>query len=421
MGKIMAFLRDEENMQKYYFGLALIFVVGLVFQDMSKLPMTAALSLSSFFVLISGNWSAKWKRLKARPVILFLLAYYFLHWVGMSYSEDLDLAGRILSLKVSLLLFGVVWSVVDLTVDQIKKVLVTFVLACFIASVFDLFLALLRYLESGDIVEFLYHKLSVIFPNKKNYLSIYYTFSAFIMIAFAIRPPVWLKVRWVYIFAIVWFTAMVLLLGARAQLLSMLIVGPVLFMYYFKGRISSWKIWLGAIAFFTLLSAVIIVNPVTRPKVVESVDELKQLLSPDGGKNTNPRIYIWDYGMAQISQQSILFGAGTGDAVHELQTRMQDCEIQFWLGDGYYLLRDKNLNYHNEYMEALATLGIPALLLLVLVIILPLLRHKNQSQIFLMFILLMMISFLTESALERQAGLLFFAFFYPFLLQRKLN
>ncbi len=421
MRKIMAFLRNEEKMQQYYFVLALIFVIGLVFQDVSKFPMTAALSLSSFFVLISGSWAEKWGRLKAKPAILLLIGYYLLHAVGLLYSEDLKFGGRIISLKISILLFGVVWSVVNLKVDQIKKVLITFVLACFFASLFDLFLALLRYLESGDISEFLYNKLSVIFPNKKHYLSIYYAFAAFIMVAFAIRPPEWLKIRVLSVLSVFWFIAMVLLLGARAQLLAILIVGPFLILYYAKGKFASWKIWLSATGFFVVLSTIIVLNPVTRPKVIESFDELMELVRPEGGKSTNPRVYIWKYGMEQIQDQSLLFGAGTGDAVNELQTRMSDCEEQFWIVDRFYFLRDKKLNYHNEFLEALATLGIIALLMLLVIIFLPLLKHRQQSRIFLMFLLLMFISLMTESVLERQAGVLFFAFFYPFLLQRKLN
>ncbi len=421
MNRIMNFLRDEEKMQQYYFGLALVFVVGLVFQDMSKIPMTAALSLSSFFVLISGNWNEKWRRLKSKPAILFFLLYYLLHWVGYTYSEDVRFASRVLSLKVSLLLFGVVWSVVKLTKDQVKKVLITFVLACFMASIFDLFLATLRYLESGDVYEFLYNNLSVVFPNKKNYLSIYYVFSAFIMVGFAMKPPRWLRIRSLFILAVVWFSLLILLLGARAQLLSLLVVGPFLIIYYLKGRFATWQKWTGALGFMVLICSVMFFNPATKPKVQESIDELRQLLDPVGGKNTNPRVYIWNYGMSQISENSLLLGVGTGDAVNELKERMKDCEIQFWLGDGYYLLRDKNLNYHNQFLESLATLGILAMIALLLFVLLPLYRYKDQSPIFLMFLLLIIVSFLTESILERQAGVLFFAFFYPFLLSKKLD
>ncbi len=420
MDKLFTYLRDEGKMQKNYFLLALVFVVGLVFQDMSKFPMTAALSLSSFFVLISGNWPEKWSRLKSKPVILLLIAYYLFHIVGVFYSDDMKFASRTVSLKISILLFGVVWSVVKLTTDQIKKVLLTYVLACFLASFIDLFSALLRYLETGDLTNFLYNKLSIVFPNKKHYLSMYYAFAAFITMFFAIRPLQWMKSRVLFIIASLWFTNMVLLLGARAQLLAMLIVGPILIIQIAKEKYASWKIWTGAVGFFIFLSVVILVNPITRPKVIESYDELNELFNPEGKKTTNPRVYIWDYAMDQIMEQSVIWGAGTGDAVNELQVRMYDCEVQFWIVDKYYLLRDKKLNYHNQFLESLATLGISSILLLLAVLLWPLIKYFSQSKIFLMFLLLITLSFMTESILERQAGVLFFAFFYPFLLQRKI-
>lgn len=420
INKIMSFLRNESKMQSWYYVLAAIFVVGLVFQDVSKFPMTAALSLSSFFVLISGNWMEKWKRIKAKKVILFLLGYYLLHAFGLFYSEDGSYGGRVISLKISLLLFGVVWTVVKLSKEQRRKVLIAFVLATFAASFIDLLLASMRYLESGNAMEFLYHNLSVVFPNKKHYLSIYYTLSIFIAAYFLIRSSK-LKAKLVNLLVIFWFMGMVVLLGARAQLLAIVLVGTILCFAELKKRVRGWKIWGYTTALFAVLVTVIALNPVTRPKVVESLDEIQQFVAPVGGKNTNPRAYIWDYGVQQIQSQSLLLGAGTGDAVHELQERMKECDIQFWIGDGHYLLRDKNLNYHNQFMESLATLGILALILLLLILILPLFQLKKQNAVFWMFLILMLISFQTESVLERQAGVLFFAFFYPFLHGEKLD
>lgn len=71
------------------------------------------------------------------------------------------------------------------------------------------------------------------------------------------------------------------------------------------------------------------------------------------------------------------------------------------------------LNFHNQYIEAFADLGIAGCLLVVAMVVYNLYNAvKNRYFIHIAFSLLMIILFLTESFLWRQKGLVFFTMFY---------
>jgi O-antigen ligase len=132
-------------------------------------------------------------------------------------------------------------------------------------------------------------------------------------------------------------------------------------------------------------------------------------------KQTNHRVYLWRYGSEVISDHFWL-GTGTGAADDALYEELKQCTAQFWNGERTYLLSEKKYNYHNEYLQHWAAHGLIGLLMLLGLMLVPLIyfgRKLNALQ--LSFLVLTAIAWLTESMLERQAGVLFFSFFYALL------
>ncbi len=82
------------------------------------------------------------------------------------------------------------------------------------------------------------------------------------------------------------------------------------------------------------------------------------------------------------------------------------------------LIHAKKLNFHNQFLQTWAEVGILGFLLLVFLMFRPFFL-KNQHPLFLIFVSLTLIGFLTESMLERQAGVVLFAFMYPLLADMK--
>jgi len=77
----------------------------------------------------------------------------------------------------------------------------------------------------------------------------------------------------------------------------------------------------------------------------------------------------------------------------------------------------QRLNVHNQFLETFVGQGILGDIILLLLLIYPFIQSlKKQNYLFALFLLLIGINFLFESMLNRQAGVLFFAFFYSYFI-----
>jgi O-antigen ligase len=73
----------------------------------------------------------------------------------------------------------------------------------------------------------------------------------------------------------------------------------------------------------------------------------------------------------------------------------------------------KNLNAHNQYLQTLLATGIAGLLVLMMVFFLPFMNYRrDKDYLALAFLLIVALNSLTEAILEREAGVLWFTFFY---------
>ena len=107
----------------------------------------------------------------------------------------------------------------------------------------------------------------------------------------------------------------------------------------------------------------------------------------------------------KVIKENIFFGAGLGDSKMELQKkRFGDVETK--------RLHNGKFNYHNQYLESIAAIGIFGASILLLIFIVSFIRSvKTSNFLFFAFLFIVVISCLTESILQRQLGVAFFVFF----------
>jgi O-antigen ligase len=98
-------------------------------------------------------------------------------------------------------------------------------------------------------------------------------------------------------------------------------------------------------------------------------------------------------------------GYGVGDAKKILIDTFKEKNIPF---------SGNKWNFHNQYLQSWTEVGILGVLLLMFMLLRPFFE-KGQHPLFLIFLGLTLIGFMTESMLERQSGVVFFAFMYPLL------
>lgn len=109
----------------------------------------------------------------------------------------------------------------------------------------------------------------------------------------------------------------------------------------------------------------------------------------------------------EIAKEHLWFGTGTGDVV--------DCYKEKY--NSIYTNYDKQhqLKALNQFLSFMVSFGIIGLSLWLLFWVIPMLKLKINI-IYLSFTLIIIISFLSDNTLHRQAGITFFAFFNSLLL-----
>jgi hypothetical protein len=115
-----------------------------------------------------------------------------------------------------------------------------------------------------------------------------------------------------------------------------------------------------------------------------------------------------------ISEPKIFFfGMGNGSSSIYLRDRVNYYRRNFFAFDP----NATPYNFHNQYMETMMDFGIIGLFLLLMVYFQNIKSaFLNSNYLYLAFIILIGFSSLTESILERNKGIVFFAFFSNILL-----
>ena len=193
------------------------------------------------------------------------------------------------------------------------------------------------------------------------------------------------------------------------QLLVFMLVNLVIFGFYYK-RVALGKKLAWLFAILAVMAALMYAVPGTRSRIKDTINELISFNGMVNNKQTNPRKFLWEGGL-EVCRDNFWVGTGTGSADAALQIKIKDVNAKFWDGRHSFYLRDRNYNFHNAYLQHWAAHGLIGFLLLLGLFIIPLFSTAItvEGRIFL---LVCAVSFLTESMLERQAGVLFFSFFY---------
>jgi hypothetical protein len=130
------------------------------------------------------------------------------------------------------------------------------------------------------------------------------------------------------------------------------------------------------------------------------------------GHSVFQRLEFWRTAVA-IIRENVCFGVGTGDVKRtfaEMYERQQSP-----------LDKEHRLRAHNQYLTMWLTYGFFGFLWFLVVLFWPMKIHFRNTH-FIAFLIIALMSFLTEDTLESQAGVTFFAFFFVFFtLKRKIS
>ncbi|GAB3200533.1 hypothetical protein GCM10027293_21600 [Pontibacter aydingkolensis] len=119
------------------------------------------------------------------------------------------------------------------------------------------------------------------------------------------------------------------------------------------------------------------------------------------GTGMSMRIAFWKTALAVLEKYPTI-GVGTGDLEEAMSVEYINNELSDLQG----------YNPHNQYLQTGIMLGITGVALLLLLLLYPLVMAlRRGDSIYIVFILIVSVSFLTESVLQSNKGIVFFALF----------
>jgi len=368
--------------------------------------------------LLELNFEEKYRLVKNSAHRTYIAAFgilYLLYIIGTFYSSQLkgqEGAYFDLEVKLSLLLFPIFFSTIDFSgfrKDFFSMVQKAFIAGCIISTIFLFINAVFRYFTDNDVTQFYYTNLSMFFH--PGYLALYYTFTIAIILSRLIKSRQWkTSKKLLAIVLILYFQVFIILLSSKAGIFGLILI-YILAIFFIIVREKKRSLYTFIISTSFIVSFFILLfffpysyNRIFTAKQALESEEPLPASSRDGSV---ARVFIWKSSI-EIIKENFLFGVGTGDVKKNLFEKYKEKHIELAL--------EEHLNAHNQYLQTFIAIGFIGFLLLISSIILPAIyaiKYKNL----LYFLFLGMIGFhlLVESMLERQAGVVFYAFFNVFL------
>jgi len=373
-----------------------------------------------FIVLLFLNWlvEASYRRtfrlvfIEKERFLLFSFSFlYLLYLVGLAWSNNMKYGWEDLGIKLSLLVFPLIFSTLDKGVFMKKEgmnILDFFVIGCVTGTL--LLLGHSFYNERWNHLDhaFYYGNLSWFFHS--TYISMYLVF-AVSMIAWKIifkgafiRP--FYKIS--LILLSIYFLVLIILLSSKAGLMSLSLV----LVFFSLLVIIKKKNWLTGIIIlvtsFLILYLGLQFFPYANGRISTATKSLsdESSLKNEKSESTAERMMIWKSGL-EIIHEHLFFGTGTGD--------VKDALLQKYGKNHIKPALEKQLNAHNQYIQTCISLGIIGFLILACMLILPLFNAiRNEQYLYVIYLLIFALNMIFESMLEVQAGVVYYAFFNTF-------
>ncbi|MDX1651670.1 MAG: O-antigen ligase family protein [Brumimicrobium sp.] len=344
--------------------------------------------------------------------ILWLSLFFIIHLIGLWNSENKEFAYMDIGMKSAFLVFPVYFLAFKPKIDN-TQIFRAFSLGALFSLGLYFFVGFIYYLNDFETSHFTGPEFS--FWMHRGYYATYLVIGGSYFLYKFISSS---KHR-IYnlLIASILFGG-VILTQSKTGILLLLANVFILVFYFLKNALGAFKasmsvliIITGVILFFVFL--------VPKNNRFSGAIYFFQHEKPDvrSVESTTARRFMWETS-ADLIGDHFFAGVGTGDIKDELQKLNYE--------KGYVGVADKKLNAHNQFLNSWVALGLLGFLTLLAIFLssIPLSGVKNRLFIILI-IWTFFFSFLTESFLEVQAGIIPFAFFICVIglikLRRKQN
>lgn len=338
--------------------------------------------------------------------ILFFVVYGVWSFLAESPSQALNELVK----KGPILLLSLAFIAIDdsLIKGTIRKVSIALVAACIVVSIICYVQALINTIESGsfttDTLDRRYYYFSNLYLTSTVGIMPIYLSLVFNM-AFLLSISVKLfESRWIRIVISVYLAIFVVLIASKSGVLTLFVIVCVWLLF---------KISRGIVRFIVIAAVLagsagsIFFLPFLKERFITSMQfDYEETHGHRWNSNTH-RMAIWLCAW-EASRRNPVVGYGTTDGQKALEEIYKERKFHWGLQEAY--------NPHCEFFTTHLDTGVVGLLALLASLIVPLVKALRSRDLLMVgFILIVGGTFLIESALLRQRGIVFFAFFYGFL------
>lgn len=360
------------------------------------------------------------------PILLFA-------WMSASYFWSFDVKRTLTAIpkEIALLIVPIVFMIIPaFTRVQKDKVLKYYSYAMLLYVIFFIIRAFIRFILTNETGVFFYHGPdndtdTGLVPKSLNAIHV----SVYVSVAFFYFFIKEHKTKWEKLFILLLLVFVILLSSKNIILIFILLI---LIQIFFYSKVTI-RFRLRNLTILLLIFAVIIsFGKIKERFLIEFTSNSEKNLSQNVKANNElgvNNISIYEAWNNEKFTHNDFF-PGTSFRVYQIRMFVEFLEEEsiFWKGFGLNASLNKLLekekyynlypgygkfNFHNQYVQNFAELGIIGLILLVIILVINIKKgFKYKDFMHIAFGILMISLFLTESFLWRQRGVLFFILFY---------
>jgi len=352
-----------------------------------------------------------WRRPSLASAMPWMALFYGLHVLGMAWSSNTAFGAFDLEIKAALLLFPVLlWLLPSNTGLDVPRTWRVFALANAAVVLICLVTAIWHFgqewvlREHGELPEgapwtnhFFESRFSLFLH--PSYMAMYLCIALATLHFGGTEKPVHRNLGSVVTALLV---LGVILCNSKMGWLTLAVVIGMAILGTWKDLASRRRLLITSGVGLALFVVLFMAFPTVSGKITQA-SNATGAIDPASDQSSALRRMAWDAATDLFSEQP-LTGVGTGD--------IKDALIEVYHVKGYVHPEAKRMNAHSQFLQSAAALGIPGLLTVFAMILLPLLHAVyNRDRQGFAFWLIIMLNWSVESMAEVQAGVLFVAFF----------
>ena len=390
---------------KNYFIKSITISLALVAITLPVSGITNSISIAILLIIaITSHYILDKEKtlLEKLKSVNVLIVYFYLLVIGIFYSSNIDLALKVLEHNLAFLIVPISFSLLSIKITKSlrDKILLSYAFAVISFLLFTHISIFLHIINNNESILLIFTKyLRNDFINfsivdiHAPYFGMYSVF-AFIIIFFSERIKVPIKTVLIsYLLFSIYSIS-----GFMSVAISIILI--LFFLINYLRNLKKRYISIVIVSLIVLISSLFIVlkqENTNSSNVVMRVEKLRER----GGDSD--RMENWE-SVFKLSKHDLLYGVGTGNELEEIQKVRNKI--------GWAWAYNHKANMHNQYLEILLRNGIIGLLLFIAILVyFVTIAYKNKDYVFSTFIFIISLSFISESILERQWGIVFFVFF----------